>query len=68
MWLSITKASFRLTNKAIDQEKLKKYEEVKFDFQGAEMFIIPLKLLVLLNMVGFIIEVKRIMIKKNFII
>ncbi|KAK3043455.1 hypothetical protein RJ639_002034 [Escallonia herrerae] len=34
-WLGITKASFRLTNKAIDQEKLKKYEKGIFDFQGA---------------------------------
>lgn len=58
-WLSITKASFRLTNKAIDQEKLKKYEKGKFDFQGAEMFMIPLKLLVLLNMVCFIIGVNK---------
>ncbi|KAF5950723.1 hypothetical protein HYC85_012716 [Camellia sinensis] len=53
-WVGITKASFRLTNKAIDQEKLKKYEKGKFDFKGAEIFMVPLTILVILNIVCFI--------------
>lgn len=53
-YIGIAKANFRLTNKAIDQEKLDKYEKGKFDFQGAKMFMIPLTLLVLLNLGCFI--------------
>ncbi|KAM7488299.1 hypothetical protein LguiB_025783 [Lonicera macranthoides] len=65
-WLGITKASFRLTNKAVNQEKLKKYEKGKFDFQGADMFMVPLRLLVLLNLVCFIVGMKRVVIEGNF--
>ncbi|CAA2954351.1 cellulose synthase G3 [Olea europaea subsp. europaea] len=53
-WIGVAKASFRLTNKAIDQEKLEKYEKGKFDFQGAKMFMLPLSVLVLLNLGCFI--------------
>lgn len=65
-WLGITKASFRLTNKAVDQEKLKKYEKGKFDFQGADMFMVPLRLLVLLNLMCFVVGMKRVLIEGNF--
>lgn len=53
-YVGMAKASFRLTNKAIDQEKLEKYEKGKFDFQGAKMFMIPLTMLVLLNLGCFV--------------
>ncbi|KAL0376734.1 UNVERIFIED_CONTAM: Cellulose synthase-like protein G2 [Sesamum calycinum] len=53
-YVGMAKANFRLTNKAIDQEKLDKYEKGKFDFQGAKMFMIPLTVLVLLNLGCFI--------------
>ncbi|KAL0388464.1 UNVERIFIED_CONTAM: Cellulose synthase-like protein G3 [Sesamum radiatum] len=53
-YVGMAKANFRLTNKAIDQEKLDKYEKGKFDFQGAKMFMIPLTILVLLNLGCFI--------------
>ncbi|KAL0457064.1 UNVERIFIED_CONTAM: Cellulose synthase-like protein G3 [Sesamum latifolium] len=53
-YVGMAKANFRLTNKAIDQEKLDKYEKGKFDFQGAKMFMIPLTMLVLLNLGCFI--------------
>ncbi|PIN11330.1 Cellulose synthase (UDP-forming) [Handroanthus impetiginosus] len=49
-YIGFAKANFRLTNKAIDREKLEKYEKGKFDFQGAKMFMIPLTMLVLLNL------------------
>ncbi|KAI8005268.1 Cellulose synthase-like protein G1 [Camellia lanceoleosa] len=65
-WLGITKANFRLTNKAIDKEKLKKYEKGKFDFQGAEMFMVPLTILVLWNVVCFIGGVKMLVFERNF--
>ncbi|KAL3506068.1 hypothetical protein ACH5RR_031450 [Cinchona calisaya] len=64
--LGVAKASFRLTNKAVDQEKLDKYEKGKFDFQGATLFMIPLTLLVLLNVVCFIVGVKGMIAKGNF--
>ncbi|KAK2972974.1 hypothetical protein RJ640_022031 [Escallonia rubra] len=64
-WLGITKASFRLTNKAIDREKLKKYEKGIFDFQGAKMFMIPLTLLVVLNMICFIGGATRVVHNRN---
>ncbi|KAK4425544.1 Cellulose synthase-like protein G3 [Sesamum alatum] len=53
-YVGMAKANFRLTNKAMDQEKLEKYEKGKFDFQGAKMFMIPLTMLVLLNLGCFI--------------
>ncbi|KAF5962183.1 hypothetical protein HYC85_003392 [Camellia sinensis] len=65
-WLGITKVNFRLTNKAIDKEKLKKYEKGKFDFQGAEMFMVPLTILVLWNVVCFIGGVKMLVFERNF--
>lgn len=65
-WVGIQKASFRLTNKAVDQEKLEKYMKGKFDFSGAKMFMIPLTFLVILNVLCFIGGVKRVIGKKNF--
>ncbi|CAI9118266.1 OLC1v1019804C1 [Oldenlandia corymbosa var. corymbosa] len=64
--IGVAKANFRLTNKAVDQEKLDKYEKGKFDFQGATMFMIPLTLLVVLNVVCFTIGVKRMISRGNF--
>lgn len=57
-YVGVAKANFRLTNKAVDQEKLRKYEQGKFDFQGAKMFMIPLTMLVLLNLGCFVGGVK----------
>ncbi|KAI7980357.1 Cellulose synthase-like protein G2 [Camellia lanceoleosa] len=65
-WVGITKASFRLTNKAIDQEKLKKYEKGKFDFKGAAIFMVPLTILVILNIVYFIGGAKMVITERNF--
>ncbi|CAI9775946.1 unnamed protein product [Fraxinus pennsylvanica] len=64
-WIGVAKASFRLTNKAVDQEKLEKYEKGKFDFQGAKMFMLPLSLLVLLNLGCFIGGVKGLISGRN---
>ncbi|KAH0641244.1 hypothetical protein KY285_037830 [Solanum tuberosum] len=43
-WLGVAKANFRLTNKAIDEEKLRKYEKVVFN---VVCFIFGMKRLVL---------------------
>ncbi|CAK9152168.1 unnamed protein product [Ilex paraguariensis] len=64
--LGITKESFRLTNKAVEQDKLEKYNKGKFHFQGAEMFMIPLRLLVILNLVCFVGGMKRVLIEGDF--
>lgn len=52
-WWGLNKVKFNLSNKAIDKEKLKKYEQGRFDFQGAAVFMAPLVLLLLANIVSF---------------
>ncbi|CAI9771279.1 unnamed protein product [Fraxinus pennsylvanica] len=64
-WIGVAKASFRLTNKAIDQEKFEKYENGKFNLQGAKTFMVPLSLLVLLNLGCFIGGVKGLISGRN---
>ncbi|CAN4091183.1 unnamed protein product [Withania somnifera] len=64
-WLGVAKANFRLTNKAIDEEKLRKYEKGKFDFQGAKLFMVPLTFLVVFNVVCFIFGMKRLASERN---
>uniref|UniRef100_A0A3Q7HCR4 Uncharacterized protein n=1 Tax=Solanum lycopersicum TaxID=4081 RepID=A0A3Q7HCR4_SOLLC len=44
-----------LSDKAIDKEKLKKYEKGKFDFQGIGILALPLIAFSVLNLVGFIV-------------
>lgn len=65
-WLGVAKANFRLTNKAIDEEKLRKYVKCKFDFQGAEFFMVPLTFLVVFNVVCLIFGMKRLVSEWNF--
>ncbi|KAJ7957374.1 Cellulose synthase [Quillaja saponaria] len=56
---------FSLSNKAMDKEKLEKYEKGKFDFQGAAMFMVPLSCLVILNTLCFFGGLWRVIIVKN---
>ncbi|XAR52822.1 Cellulose synthase (UDP-forming) [Bertholletia excelsa] len=60
------KANFRLTNKAINEEKLKKYEKGKFDFSGAGIFVIPLAILITLNMICFVGGVTTMIVEMSF--
>jgi hypothetical protein len=60
------KVNLSLTNKAVDKEKLEKYEKGKFDLEGATMFMVPLLLLAMLNIVCFFSGVRRVIIEKNF--
>ncbi|KAK1423771.1 hypothetical protein QVD17_19079 [Tagetes erecta] len=62
----MVKANFRLTNKVVDPEKLEKYENGDFDLQGAKMFMIPLTVMVLLNVVCFVGGMKRVISNNNF--
>ncbi|KAH6763729.1 hypothetical protein C2S51_014978 [Perilla frutescens var. frutescens] len=66
-YTGMTKANFRLTNKVVDQEKLKKYEKGKFDFQGSKMFMIPLTMMVLLNLGCFIGGMKGLITRGNIL-
>ncbi|KAK9065136.1 hypothetical protein SSX86_016519 [Deinandra increscens subsp. villosa] len=61
----VVKANFRLTNKVVDQQKLEKYEKGMFDLEGAKMFMIPLTVMVLLNVVCFVGGMKRVISNKN---
>ncbi|KAB2062032.1 hypothetical protein ES319_A10G126100v1 [Gossypium barbadense] len=65
-WSGMKKTTFRLTNKAVDKDKLEKYEKGEFDFQGATMFMIPLSALAILNMVCFIGGLGGIILRRNY--
>ncbi|MBA0870245.1 hypothetical protein Goshw_009714 [Gossypium schwendimanii] len=65
-WSGIKKTTFRLTNKAVDKDKLEKYEKGEFDFQGATMFMIPLSALAILNMACFIGGLGGIILRRNY--
>ncbi|XP_047335841.1 cellulose synthase-like protein G3 [Impatiens glandulifera] len=53
-YLGLSKAKFRLTNKAMDKEKVERYEKGKFNLDGAEVFMVPMTLLVVVNMVSLV--------------
>ncbi|XP_045822494.1 cellulose synthase-like protein G1 [Trifolium pratense] len=54
-WLGLNKKKFNLSNKAADkdQEKIKKYEQGRFDFQGAALYMSPMVVLLIVNTVCF---------------
>ncbi|KAL4590364.1 hypothetical protein LXL04_003293 [Taraxacum kok-saghyz] len=56
----VAKANFRLTNKVVDKKKLEKYKKGTFDFEGAEMFMIPLTIMVVLNALCFVGGITRV--------
>ena len=59
------KVNLSLTNKAVDKEKFEKYEKGKFDFEGAAIFMVPLLILVILNIVCFFYGLRRVVIEKS---
>ena len=65
-WLGLNKVKFSLSNKAIDKEKLKKYEQGRFDFQGAALFMSPLVVLLIVNIVCFLGGLWRLLNVKDF--
>ncbi|KAK7322378.1 hypothetical protein VNO77_25757 [Canavalia gladiata] len=62
----LNKVKFTLSNKAIDKEKVKKYEEGRFDFQGAAVFMIPMAVLLIVNIVSFFGGLWRLFNVKDF--
>ncbi|XP_044486353.1 cellulose synthase-like protein G2 [Mangifera indica] len=63
--IGVKKANPRLTNKAVDKERLEKYEKGVFDFEGAKMFTAPLAILAWLNIVCFFGGVIRVSLQNN---
>ncbi|KAJ7950121.1 Cellulose synthase [Quillaja saponaria] len=61
------KTKFSLSNKAMDKEKLEKYEKGKFNFQGAAMFMVPVSILVILNTFCFLGGFWKVIIMKNIL-
>ncbi|KAK4364264.1 hypothetical protein RND71_015622 [Anisodus tanguticus] len=55
-----------LSDKAIDEEKLMKYEKEKFDFHGIGMLVVPLITLSVLNLVCFIVGANQVIITMRF--
>jgi len=62
----LNKAKFTLSNKVIEKESLKKYEEGKFNFQGAGLFMVPLSILLVINIVCFFGGLWRLVHVKDF--
>lgn len=54
------KASFVPTNKAEDNEQMKRYNMGVFDFQTSALFLTPLASLVLLNIASFVVGIARV--------
>lgn len=54
-WFGLNKKKFNLSNKAIDtdKEKIKKYEQGRFDFQGAALYMSPMVVLLIVNTICF---------------
>ncbi|KNA17850.1 hypothetical protein SOVF_076690 [Spinacia oleracea] len=64
--IGVQTATFRLTNKVVEKEKMDKYEKERFDFSGAAMLMVPLNILVVLNMVSFIGGLMRVIINNSY--
>lgn len=64
--LGLNKMKLALSNKAIDEEKMKKYKEGRFDFQGAAVFMAPMVLLLIINIVAFFGGIWRVLNVKDF--
>ncbi|KAI8009677.1 Cellulose synthase-like protein G2 [Camellia lanceoleosa] len=64
--MGMREASFLPTNKAIDDEQLKRYQMGKFDFQASNTLIVPVVTLVILNLVSLFGGVTRMGINGSF--
>ncbi|CAJ1975740.1 unnamed protein product [Sphenostylis stenocarpa] len=62
----LNKAKFTLSNKVIDEESFKKYEQGKFNFQGAALLMVPLVMLLTVNIVCFFGGLWRLLFVKDF--
>lgn len=60
------KMDLNLTNKAVDKEKLEKYEKGKFDLEGAAVLMAPLFVMALWNMICFVGGMRKVVKERNF--
>jgi len=65
-WFGLNKGKFTLSNKAVDKDKVKQYEQGKFNFEGAALFMAPLIALLIINIVCFIGGLWRLLNVKDF--
>ncbi|KAF1888637.1 hypothetical protein Lal_00011411 [Lupinus albus] len=65
-WLGLNKKKFNLSNKAIDKDNLKKYEQGRFNFQGAALYMSPMVLLLIVNIICFFGGLWRLLKVKDF--
>ncbi|KAF6174669.1 hypothetical protein GIB67_006321 [Kingdonia uniflora] len=64
--IGIKKRELKLTKKAVDKDELEKYEKGNFELQGDKIFIVPLVIIVLLNIVSFIGGIVRVVTQGSF--
>ncbi|KAF6174667.1 hypothetical protein GIB67_006319 [Kingdonia uniflora] len=64
--IGIKKRELKLTNKAVDKDELEKYKKGNFELQGEKIFLVPLVILVLLNIVSFIGGIVRVVTQGSF--
>ncbi|KAF6174664.1 hypothetical protein GIB67_006316 [Kingdonia uniflora] len=64
--IGIKKRELKLTNKAVDKDELEKYKKGNFELQGGKIFLVPLVILVLLNIVSFIGGIVRVVTQGSF--
>ncbi|XP_062076732.1 cellulose synthase-like protein G2 isoform X2 [Humulus lupulus] len=57
--IGMREASFLLTNKVDDDETVELYRNGKFDFRTPAMFLVPLVVLVILNVVSLLVGITR---------
>ncbi|KEH33683.1 cellulose synthase-like protein [Medicago truncatula] len=65
-WFGLNKGKFTLSNKAVDKDKVKQYEQGKFNFEGATLLMAPLIVLLIINIVCFFGGLWRLLNKKDF--
>ncbi|KAE9603448.1 putative cellulose synthase (UDP-forming) [Lupinus albus] len=64
--LGLKKRRISLSNKALEKESVKKYEEGRFNFEGAAMYMSPMVVLLIVNIVSFFGGLWRLLKVKDF--
>lgn len=65
--LGAKEASFLPTNKVVDDDQVKLYERGIYNFQTSSMFLVPLCSLIILNLLGFLMGVIKIVFERDYI-
>ncbi|OIW18817.1 hypothetical protein TanjilG_25260 [Lupinus angustifolius] len=65
--LGLKKKKISLSNKALDKESVKKYEQGRFNFQGAALYMSPMFVLLIVNIVCFFGGLWRVLKVKDYV-